>query len=311
MGGMPLRQIQKENLVAVGCVALWMTLTAFFVGFRPEHLFMGLLILLLFFASTASRKLIVGLVPLILFAVSYDWMRVFPNYKVNPIDIEGLYNAEKLWFGIKEAGEVLIPSEYFAIHTSTVMDFFAGIFYLTWVPLPVAFALYLYFKRERSLFLRFSMVFLLVNLVGFVGYYIHPAAAPWYVMNYGFEPIMNTPGSSAGLERFDELTGIPIFNILYGRNSNVFAAVPSLHAAYLVVVLYYAILKKCSAGALIAIATCMCGIWFTAVYSAHHYIIDVLLGIVCALFGIALFEGVLLKTRTFNAFFNGYCRYIY
>ena len=35
------------------------------------------------------------------------------------------------------------------------------------------------------------------------------------------------------------------------------------------------------------------GIWFTAVYTCHHYIIDVLLGIVTALVGVALTEWVL------------------
>ena len=64
-------------------------------------------------------------------------------------------------------------------------------------------------------------------MIGFVGYYIHPAAPPWYVMNYGFEPILNTPGDVAGLGRFDAMTGLTIFQGLYGRNANVFAAVPS------------------------------------------------------------------------------------
>ena len=37
----------------------------------------------------------------------------------------------------------------------------------------------------------------------FAGYYIHPAAPPWYAINYGFEPVLNTPGNVAGLGRFD------------------------------------------------------------------------------------------------------------
>ena len=57
------------------------------------------------------------------------------------------------------------------------------------------------------MYLRFAMVFLLVNLIGFAGYYIHPAAPPWYAMNYGFEPILDTPGNVAEEEGFDELLG--------------------------------------------------------------------------------------------------------
>jgi hypothetical protein len=94
--------------------------------------------------------------------------------------------------------------------------------------------------RDAQHHINQIMVFLLVNLIGFAGYYIHPAAPPWYAMNYGFEPILDTPGNVAGLGRFDELLGCSIFNSIYGRNANVFAAVPSLHAAYMVVALAYA-----------------------------------------------------------------------
>ena len=43
--------------------------------------------------------------------------------------------------------------------------------------------------------------------------------------------------------------------------------------------------------------TVMIGIWFAAVYTNHHYVIDVVLGIIVALAGILFFEKVLLKTR--------------
>ena len=37
-------------------------------------------------------------------------------------------------------------------------------------------------------------------------------------------------------------------------------------------------------------ALIMLGIWFTAVYSGHHYVLDVLAGIGCAIIGINLFQ---------------------
>jgi hypothetical protein len=301
---------RKDSLIVVGITALIIALTAVFVGFRPEHVLMFGLFLGLFFATEATRKLAFALVPFIVFGLSYDWMRVYPNYMVNPIDVKDLYELEKLLFGMNINGEILTPNEYFAIHYSSVMDFFAGIFYLTWVPVPVAFGVYLYLKKRRSVYLRFALVFLLVNLIGFTGYYIHPAAAPWYVMEYGFEPILNTPGNSAGLARFDELLGVSIFDSIYGRNSNVFAAVPSLHSAYMVVALFYAIKNKSGMAIKITFTVLLLGIWFTAVYSYHHYIIDVLLGVLCAMAGIALFEYVLMKIRGFRSFFNRYYDYI-
>ncbi|MBK5719378.1 inositol phosphorylceramide synthase [Dysgonomonas sp. Marseille-P4677] len=300
----------KEGIVVLVITVVFSLLTATFVGFRPEHFFLIVLFLLLFFANEKTRKLAVGLLPFLIFGISYDWMRVYPNYMVNPIDVENLYNLEKFLFGIHIDGQILIPCEYFAIHNTPIGDFLAGIFYLGWVPVPIAFGMYLYCLKDRNIYLRFAMVFLLVNLLGFTFYYIYPAAPPWYAINYGFEPILNTPGNMAGLARFDALLGIPLFDSIYGRNANVFAAVPSLHSAYLVVVLFYAIKKKCNWGILSVISIFLIGIWFTAVYSSHHYIIDVLLGILCALAGIALFEYVLMKLNWFKMFFDKYLNYI-
>ena len=223
----------REAVLVIVITAFFLILTAVCIGLRPEHFLMAGVFLVLFFAGQTTRKLAVALLPFFIFGISYDWMRVYPNYQVNPIDVKGLYEAEKSLFGLSVDGAVLIPCEYFALNHCPVADFFAGIFYLCWVPVPIAFGLWLYLKGDRKVYLRFAMVFLLVNLIGFAGYYIHPAAPPWYAMNYGFEPILDTPGNVAGLGRFDELLGCSIFNSIYGRNANVFAAVPSLHAAAL------------------------------------------------------------------------------
>lgn len=57
-------------------------------------------------------------------------------------------------------------------------------------------------------------------------------------------------------------------------------------------------------------AVIMVGIWWTAVYSGHHYLIDVMLGISCALLGIFVFEKGLMKWGAFGRFFERYSRYI-
>lgn len=302
---------RHEALVMVCCLLLWLGVTVFFVGWRPEHALMGLLIAALFFASSASRKFVVALLPFALFGISYDWMNLCPNYTVNPVDIGGIYEAEKSLFGIMGAeGNILTPNEFFAIHNWKIMDFMAGVFYLCWVPVPILFGIWLYGDRQRKVYLHFAVVFLLVNLIGFAGYYIHPAAPPWYVMHYGFDFIPGTGGETAGLSRFGDITGWHVFDALYGRNANVFAAVPSLHSAYMVVALWYAFKAKCPALIRVLFAVILVGIWFTAVYTAHHYLIDVLLGIATALGGIILFEYGLMRIKCVKDFMHQYLKYI-
>jgi membrane-associated phospholipid phosphatase len=86
--------------------------------------------------------------------------------------------------------------------------------------------------------------------------------------------------------------------------------VPSLHAAYMLIATIYAVLSKQSKILIILFAIITMGIWWTAVYSTHHYIIDVLLGIGVAIFGILLFEQVLMRIPAFARFMHSYERYI-
>ena len=60
----------------------------------------------------------------------------------------------------------------------------------------------------------------------------------------------------------------------------------------------------------VALGIITVGIWFTAVYTSHHYIIDVLLGISCALVGFVIFEKVLMRVPSFARFIMDYARYI-
>lgn len=301
----------RESIWCAFGLAVWLVVTALFVGFRTEHVFLAVLIFALFFICGSTRRLIIALLPFIIFGISYDWMNIVPNYEVNPVDVEGLYNTEKSLFGIAAAeGVRLTPNEFFALHNTPAMDLLAGIFYLCWVPLPIIYGLWLYFSGKRKGYLHFSIVFLLVNLLGFTIYYIHPAAPPWYVASYGFEAIPGTHGETAGLGRFDAMTGLGIFDALYARNSNVFAAVPSLHSAYTLVALIYAFRTQSPLIWKVVLGVVTLGIWFTAVYSSHHYIIDVLLGIATAFAGTTLFEYGFMKIPAFSRFIDRYTAYI-
>ena len=218
------RKFTNEAVIVLTASAAFLLFQSLVVGLIPAQVLMVALFLLMFFASGWSRRLAVALLPFVVFEVSYDWMRLCPNYMVNDIDVRGLYETEKSLFGI------VLP-EYFYAHHCTLADLLTGLAYLCWVPGPIALGLWLYFTGHRREYLHFAIAFIVVNWIGFAIYYIHPAAPPWFVIEHGFEPIIGTPGSAAGLIRFDELIGLPVFQSIYVNNSNIFAALPSLHAA--------------------------------------------------------------------------------
>lgn len=279
------------------------------IGLRPDHIILLTLFDVGLLAHPASARLMRAMAIFLVFGMIYDGLKLVPNHHVGPVDIEGLYELELQLFGIMDGGTLRTPTEYLASRTSAPLDLVTGLIYLNWIPVPIAFGLYLYAVNKRR-FIHFSFAFLLANILGFLGYYIHPAAPPWYVEEYGFIFRSDITGSAAGFLRFDAMVGVDIFQTIFTRNSNVFAAIPSLHSANPVVVLWYAALQLRHKHRTLYYAAFMVGMWYAAVYSGHHYVIDVILGVAVAVLGILLFELLLLRIPLFQRWLARYERSI-
>lgn len=277
------------------------------VGFRSDHLFILLGLIVLFFLSDRTHKIVCGIFMFLAWAVIYDSLRAIPGYSFSSVHIQDLYELEKSLFGINVNGSRLTPNEYFAQHLNVVSDFFSGIFYLMWMPFPIAIGIYLSGFQARHL-MYYSFCFLFCNFIGLIGYYGFPAAPPWYVHLHGFEFIADAAGSASFLERFDSLVGIPIYQGIYGKNGNVFGAIPSLHCAYPVITLYYMRKFKYFKLSIVSFVY-MLGTWYAAVYSMQHYVIDVLLGIICAILAIGICEKLIYKS-SFKKFLNRLASYL-
>ncbi len=268
------------------------------LGFRSEHFYLTVFCVLAYFGTAQSRKFLLAFTLFVIYWIIYDSMRIYPNYMFNPVHIVEPYEIEKSLFGFNVNGQILTPNEYFRINHWPVVDILSGIFYISWVPVPLIFAAVLFFM-DKSYLIYFATAFLFCNLIGFTIYYIYPAAPPWYLEIYGFKEQFNILGSAAGLENFDTLLGVNIFKDMYVKGSNVFAAIPSLHSAYPVILVYFAAKKRWTLASFIFTVQ-MFGIWFSAVYTRHHYIIDVIFGILCALTSLLLFEYLTKNSRVKN-----------
>ena len=294
----------RKVAIVFAIALIYILISGVLVGFKPGQLVLIGVFCIFYFSSPITRKFITGFLIFFAYWIIFDYMKAFPNYNYNHVHIADVYNLEKHLFGINYQGKLITVNEYWRLNSKTILDVCGGIFYLCWVPVPLAFAAYLFFKDRRQ-FLYFSFTFLLVNLIGFITYYLYPAAPPWYVEFYGFNFHAGTPGNTAGLVRFDNFFHTGIFKSIYSQGSNVFAAMPSLHSAYPVVVLYYGLKNRLGAINIFFI-TVMLGIWFTAVYESHHYILDVLAGILCAFAGISLFNLIIRKSSFVRLFLNKY-----
>jgi inositol phosphorylceramide synthase catalytic subunit len=293
-------------LIIMGIYSLWV----FFLldGFRPDHYLLIIGVTTIYFFNKTSRKLVLGLGFLIIMWFLYDSLRLFPNYEFNTIHIGELYQLEKALFGIQTLDKVVTANEFFDIHNHPFFDIYTAIIYISYVPAPIILGSYLFFSKRRITMVHFFFTFLLVCLTGWTFHYIYPAAPPWYVEMYGVDSaFQKVPGNPARLINFDKYFGVNIFSTQYSLNGNVYAAVPSLHCAYPIIQLYFVIKNKLKWGILFYIIF-MLSTWFSAVYTNHHYIIDVLCGIGTALLAITIYN-LLLKTK-FKTFLDNYGKWI-
>ena len=284
---------------------LWVAGT---IGFRFDHAFLIVICLIAYYAHTQSRRFVLAFTGFIFYWILYDSIRVYPNFMFQEVHIKAPYLLEKSLFGIRATdGQVLIPCEYLQQFIHPVWDIIGGICYINWLSIPLLLGAYWWWK-DKDLFMRFSLVFLLANIISFIVYYAYPAAPPWYVAQYGFETHYGISGSAGGLIRFDEFFNVSVFKNMYELNPNIFGAIPSMHSAFPAIVLLYGLKSFRYLNILFLLHAI--GIWITAVYSQHHYIIDVLAGIACALSAYFVIEHLFLKTKHGQRFLGFWKEYI-
>lgn len=264
-------------------MAVYLALMGTNFGLRPEQLGFAALVLFVSVWSEATRRFYRSVLPFVILAVIYDSSRLLqPLLKVLAVHVKEPYAFDKRFFPIDSALGVLTPNEFFLHHHWPWVDLVTGTAYILFLYEVLGFGLYLaLFRRDergRSLLARFGWTFLAVNVMGIATYYLYPAAPPWYVQLHGFGPAdLSTLPNPAAAARWDDLTGIAYFRHFYARGASVFGAIPSLHAAYPLVVFFYA---RALGRAWLTVATFafFLLVCFSAVYLQHHYILDVGLG---------------------------------
>jgi hypothetical protein len=254
-------------------------------------------LVVLYFSTETSRKVVLAFGFILVYWFIFDSIRLIPNYEINPpLHISEPYLIEKAWFGISTPEGILTPNEYLDKNsTNTFLDIYTALIYLAWIPVPLIFSFYLFFSKQREKMVNYLFVFLLVSQIGLIIQFIYPAAPPWYVDKYGFIENLNIYGDPGRLIEFDKYFGTHLFEGMYKLNANVFAAIPSLHCAFPIVLVFFSLKYKFQKWLIFGLLL-MFSTWFAAVYTYHHYIIDVISGVGAALITIGIYQ-LLMKTN--------------
>jgi len=233
------------------------------------------------------------ILPLLSVALVYDAIKFIGPMIRGEVHVAWPYLTEKAIFGITYQGERLTPNEYLKHFLHPALDLYTGFFYLIFIPIHVTLNAWIGYNAFRTTGdigwpARMNWAFFWLNMMGYVTYYLFPAAPPWYVDLYGLGPANpEALPNAAGCVRFDSLIGLPIFKNFYAQSSEVFGAIPSLHVAYPALNVFFAFKFRTMRAFAVLFSVSMC---FAAVYLNHHYILDVLWGLAYAIVIIAIYQ---------------------
>ena len=215
--------------------------------------------------------------PFALMLVIYDSQRHWVDVVRARVRVAEPREWELAWFGIgSEVGLPETPAAWWQRHTSPVLDVVCGAAYLAFVPAFIAAAAWWRFGRKLPRAGEVMWAMLWLNLAGYATYLVYPAAPPWYADRYGVGPaVQGAVPEAAGAARFDAALGVTVFANYYGRNANVFGAIPSLHVGLTFLGALYAWRFRSLRSALTALWVT---VTFASVYLNHHYIVDGLVG---------------------------------
>ncbi len=300
----------KQLFVAWAAFLALIFLVGYSLGaFRPDHLlFIFTLCLMagLALGREKARQFLKDWTPFFLFWLGYDMLRGVAD-QVRTINIENVYDAEKALFGWTCGGIVpphclqafkLSHAGTWYIEALDVMGaaFYAGHFFGPWV---LGLSLWGY-RKDRRVFFKFQYSLAVLNALALLTFLWFPAAPPWYVQKSpgavlrfeqpGQEFLVE--GSEAGLKRVDKLLGTNLFGEVWGRmNPNRFAAVPSLHGGHSLIIAIFGVLAFSAWGwKRWLFFLYPAGMWFSALYLNHHYLIDPLLAALYVAVGMGLTE---------------------
>ncbi len=250
---------------------------------------------LLAYGRPWMQRLFVGIYPMGLLGLIYDAMRFVENVGVTPerLHVCDLRDLDTRLFGVTvgpQGARVSLP-EWLQAHSSTALDLLCAIPYGAFLFITIGFAVFLY-RRDYRTMCRFAWSFLLVNIAGFVTYHLFPAAPPWYVATHGCGvDLLAHASPGPNLMRVDAIVGVPFFTSLYGRSNDVFGAVPSLHVSYPMSIILFGWPHLRSVGRTLSVLflVAMC---FGAVYLDHHWVIDVVIGLLYSVTTYAVVQAI-------------------
>ncbi len=197
---------------------------------RPEHVVLGCAVIATAYIGRRTKRFMVDMLPYIAVGIGYDSLRYARS---------AVLSADRvLSCSLRDIDAALFPGpkgvslqEWLVQQNTPLLDVLAAGPYTVFAYAAFVYATYLYvvdLPRAR----HYLWAFAIANYVSFTLWLLLPAAAPWYVRQFGCSIDLSALPNAAGLLRVDEYLGFSYFENFYSRTTSVFGAMPSMHNAY-------------------------------------------------------------------------------
>ncbi len=275
---------RRNDRLLIGLVAGYIALLSALmiargVSLTPDVLLIGLGLAAILLGR--GKLFLRDWIPFIGLFFAYELMRGYADNFGASVHIEDVLALEQWLF----LGNVPTQALQAWLHPPDGVDPWAvagTVFYFLHFPLPLAVAFFLWLRRRR-VFYDYVAALIVLSMAGFVTYLLLPVAPPWYAAERGLLPGVDYLKDQGfqDLARMFGFEGRYLFSYtIYQINPNQVAAVPSLHAAYPFLAFLFARRTFGRVGWLmLAYSAC---VWFSIVYIADHYVVDILAGLAYA-----------------------------
>jgi membrane-associated phospholipid phosphatase len=227
----------------------------------------------------ATGQVIVDWLPFTAVLVLYDRTRGIADGLGVGVHEQDVLDAERWLFGGTEPALWLQQHLYDAAHVHWYDALLTLVYTSHFLATPVLAAVL--WLRDRALWLRYIARVVLLAVLGLVTYCLFPEAPPWMAARDGLtEPVARL--SARGWIWLHAGNLNDVLGRAQNDGPNPVAAMPSLHVAFAVLVaLMLAMCFRSRWRWLFALYPVAMG--FTLVYTGEHYVLDLIVGVGCAL----------------------------
>jgi hypothetical protein len=280
---------QYWRVAVCAIVGAYLALGVVTNSIRSYHWFVLVAIPFAILSGEQGRRFFLDWSPLFAFWLVYDRLRLIQQFLYSRVAVEQPFEIERWAFGWMTSGAVPahLAHAWLANNSGAlagVVVWSAQVIYfshLFFVPLLIL-VLWLLGQRRRhsrALFLRHVRAFTLLNFSAIAIYLLLPVAPPWWVTLNGIEK--PTIESVAQVNMAAAMNG-PLIQGMISNASQWFAAVPSLHGAYPVLLLLL-LRRDVSWLVLSVLALYGCAMWSATVVLNQHYVVDLVAGAALAI----------------------------